>query len=229
VYVGDKKAYRNLDRVQPVARYYGFPEVDVRTHLQKKIDTGEVKWEDVARDGIHPNERGHQIYAEAMTGFLKQESERKEVTNTPAIPQPFKGDDLTTATLLPISSIKVSQEWKATPPPEWTGKFFDEMYATDQTGATMTVTANTTVMGLYLLQSTDSGQIEWSVDGGEPKTLNLWASWLVKDKWYARSFILAEGLPRGEHILTVKVLTKSDKSDGNWIRVGGICVTNPKP
>ncbi len=229
VYVGNKKAYRNLDRVQPVARHYGFPEVDARTHLQKIIDAGEVKWEDVARDDIHPNERGHKIYAEAVTEFLKQESERKEISRVPPIPQPFQGDDFTTATLLPVSSIKVSQEWKEISPPESTGKFFDEMYATDQTGATMTVTANTTVMGLYLLQSTDSGQIEWSVDGGAPKTLNLWASWLAKDRWYVRTFILVEGLPHGEHTLTVKVMPKNDKSDGNWIRIGGICVTNPKP
>ena len=229
VYVGNKTAFRDLDRVQPVARYYGFPEVDVRTHLQKKIDAGEVKWADVAGDDIHPNRKGHQIYAEKVTEFLQQESERKEVTPVPPVPKPFQGDELTTANLLPISSIKASKEWNEIAPPGWTGKFFDKMYATDQIGATMSVTANTTVMGLYLLQTTDSGQIEWSIDGGEPKTLNLWASWLSKGNFFVRNFILAEGLPRGDHTLTVKVLPKGDKSDGNWIRIGGVCVTDPKP
>lgn len=228
VYVGIRNGYGKLDRVQPVARYYGFPEVDARTFLQKKIEADEVKWQDLFVDDVHPNKRGHSIYAEAVTEFLQKESERVEITPAPLMPPPFKGAELATATILPIASFQASREWKATAPPEWTGKFFDEIYVTDQPGATLTVTADTTTMGLYLIQSADSGQIEWSIDGSTPKKINLWATWLDRGSLYVRTFILVEGLPRGNHTLTVKVLPKSDKSEGNWIRIGGACVTNPK-
>ena len=231
VYVGGKNGNRNLETVQPVARHYGFPEVDVRAHMQTKIDAGGVKWEDLAKDGIHPNPQGHAIYAEAVIAFLQQEMARKEITPAPAVPAPFKGAELTTATLLPIAALKASPEWQTIAPPEGTARFFDEMFATTQAGATMTVTANTTVLGLYLIQTFDSGQIEWTVDGGAPKTLDLWMPWLghKPDDRYVRNFILAEGLPRGEHTLTVKVLPKSGKAEGNWVRIGGVCVTNPQP
>ncbi len=229
-YVGNDKGDRDLEKVQPVARHYGFPEVDLRAHLQQKIDAGECKWTDIAGDAIHPNQRGHAIYAEAVIALLQEQAKLADhPTPTPPVPAPFFGDEFTTATLLPIAAAQVSREWKAVPPPEWTGKFFDETYETDQPGATMTVTANTTTIGVYLMQTTDAGQIAWSIDGGEEKTLDLWAPWLGKGGLYVRDFLLATGLPRADHVLKMRVLPHSDRSDGNVVRIGGFCVTNPKP
>jgi len=123
VYVGIRNGYGKLDRVQPVARYYGFPEVDARAFVQTKIDAGVVKWRDLFVDDVHPNKRGRSIYAEAVTQFLQKESERVEITSAPLMPPPFKGAELATATILPIASFQASRDWKATVPPEWTGNF----------------------------------------------------------------------------------------------------------
>jgi acyl-CoA thioesterase I len=230
VYVGNDKGDRDLEKVQPVARHYGFPEVDVRTHLQRKIDAGEVAWKDIAGDAIHPNQRGHAIYAEAVTALLEQQMPLAEKPTPPAaMPAPFFGDEFVTATLLPIAAAQPNSEWHAVAPPGWTGKFLDEMLESDQPGATMTVAANTTVFGVYLIQTTDSGRIAWSIDGGPEQQLDLWAGWLGKGGLYVRNFLLATGLPRGNHTLKVTVLPKSEKAEGNFIRIGGFCVTNPKP
>jgi hypothetical protein len=231
VYVGNDKGERDLEAVQPVARHYGFPEVDPRAYLQKKFDAGELKWGDFAVDAIHPNQRGHAIYAEAVTAFLAQQAAAaRPQPATPPVPPPFRGAEFTTATLLPIAAAQASPEWKATTCPDaWIGRFFDEMYETSQPGATLTVTANTTALGVYLLQTTDSGQLEWSVDGGPPQTQNLWMGWLNQGSFYARVFLFAEHLPRGQHTLKLKVLPKSPESTGNVVRIGGFCVTNPLP
>jgi len=230
VYVGNDKGARDLEKVQPVARHYGFPEVDVRAHLQKKIDAGEVTWKDIAGDGIHPNQQGHAIYAEAVTALLmEQASLADKPTPPPPVPAPFFGDEFTTATLLPIAAAQVSGEWRAVPPPGWTGKFLDEMYETDRPGATITVTANTTAIGVYLIQTTDSGGIAWSIDGGPENRQDLWAGWLGHGGLYVRNFLLATGLPRKDHVLKLTVLPKSEKAAGNLVRIGGFCVTNPKP
>jgi hypothetical protein len=101
------------------------------------------------------------------------------------------------------------------------------MYQTDQPGATMTLKARTTVLGVYLIQSTVSGQLEWTVDGGPAHTQNLWMGWLHAGALYARNFIFAEGLPVGDHTLTLKVLANSKEATGNLVRIGGFCVTNP--
>ncbi len=230
VYVGNEKGDRELEKVQPVARHYGLLEVDVRAHLQSKIDAKEVAWKDIAGDAIHPNQRGHAIYAEAVTALLRQQAAlTNPSTAVPAIPAPFFGDEFTTATLLPIAAAQASPEWRAAQAPEWTGKFLDEMYVTDRPGATMTITANTTTLGIYMLQTTDSGRIAWSIDGGPTTEMDIWAGWLGKGGLYVRNFLLATGLPRKDHVLKLTVLPKSAKADGNWIRIGGFCVTNPKP
>jgi hypothetical protein len=229
-YVGNDKGERDLQKVQPVARHYGFPEVDVRAHLQQRIDAGEVGWTDIAGDAIHPNQQGHAIYAEAVIALLKEQAALADKpTPVPPLPAPFFGDEFTTATLIPIAGAQASAEWRAAPPPGWTGRFLDEMLETDQPGATMAITANTTALGVYLIQTTDSGQLAWSIDGGPEQTLDLWAPWLGKGGLYVRNFLFATGLPCADHTLKVKVLPKSEKSEGNWVRIGGFCVTNPKP
>lgn len=230
VYVGNDKGDRDLEKVQPVARHYGFLEVDVRAHLQKKFDAQELTWKDIAGDAIHPNQRGHAIYAEAVTTLLKQQASLAEKpAAVPPLPAPFFGDEFTTATLLPIAAAQVSSEWRAVSPLGWTGKFLDEMWETDRPDATLTVTANTTAIGLYLIQTTDSGRFAWSLDGGPEKVEDVWAGWLGKGGLYVRNFLLAHGLPRQDHVLKLRVLPKSEKSEGNWLRIGGFCVTNPKP
>jgi acyl-CoA thioesterase I len=234
VYVGsenDKGPPRDgLERVQPVARHYGFLEVDVRSHMQKKIDAREFAWKDIAGDPIHPNQRGHAVYAEAVTAMLERQAPLGDKpTPAPKVPRPFFGDEFTTATLLPIAAARVSADWRVIPPPGWTGKFLDEMVETDLPGSTLTVTANTTAIGIYLIQTTDSGRIAWSIDGEPEKTEDLWAGWLSKGALYVRNFLLARGLPRKDHVLTLRVLPKSERAEGNFIRIGGFCVTNPKP
>jgi hypothetical protein len=230
VYVGNDRAARDLEKVQPVARHYGFLEVDVRAHLQTKIDAGLVTWNDIAGDAIHPNQRGHAIYAEAVTALLAGQAPLADRPSAvPPVPPPFFGDEFTTATLLPIAAAQANGGWRAVPPPGWTGKFLDEMYQADRPGATMTVTANTTALGVYLIQSTDSGRIGWSIDGGPQKQEDLWAGWLGKGGWYVRNFLLATGLPRGDHVLKLTVLPKSEKAEANVVRIGGFCVTNPQP
>ena len=47
-------------------------------------------------------------------------------------------------------------------------------------------------------------------------------------KW-AINRIFASGLTPGEHTLKITVKPKWEKSTGNFVRIGGFCVANPKP
>ena len=82
VYVGNEKGERGLDKVQPLARHYGFIEVDPRAYLQKKLDAKELTWKDFSGDQIHPNQKGHAIYAEPMIEMFKEQMK------LPATPEP---------------------------------------------------------------------------------------------------------------------------------------------
>ena len=162
VYVGNDKGERDLSKVQPLARHYGFQEVDPRKYLQTLIDAGKVRWEDIARDGIHPNEKGHAIYAEAVIQLLKQQAavEGKPPTPVPPVPPPYSSDEWATATLVPVAAAHFGKEWKAVKPAPWDARFWDEMIESDQVGATLTFTAHSTTLGVYLLIANDCGNID---------------------------------------------------------------------
>ena len=105
--------HNGLDRVQPVARHYGFLEVDERSYMLKKIDAREFAWKDIAGDLIHPDPQGRAIYAEAVTALLEQQARLGDTpTPAPSVQRPFFGDEFTTATLLPIAAARVSTDWR---------------------------------------------------------------------------------------------------------------------
>ena len=230
VYVGDYKGQRDLSKVQPLARHYGFQEVDPRKHLQTLIDAGKVQWKEIARDGIHPNEKGHAIYSEPLIALLKQQAALTGLpTPEPPVPPPYSSDEWTRAALVPIVASHYGKEWKAVSPSPWGTRFWDEMIETDQVGATLTFTANSTTLGVYLLVAKDCGNIAWSIDGGKETEVMLANPGTLQGGMAALNLICASDLPPGEHTLKITVKPKWDKAVGNFVRIGGFCVANPKP
>jgi len=229
VYVGNEKGERGLEKVQPLARYYGFLEVDPRTYLQEKLDKGELTWKDFARDQIHPNQSGHAIYAEPLIALFKQQASRADTpTPVPPVPPAFFSDEYTTALLLPIAAVQTDPHWKAIAPREYGGAL-DELLESDHVGATLTVKANTTCFGAYVVMTTDSGILGWSIDGGPVSEKNMTHQYVHTGDWWIQNVTFVDGLPPGEHTLTLTVRPKSETSTGNFVRIAGICVTNPRP
>jgi hypothetical protein len=229
VYVGNEKGERGLDKVQPLARYYGFLEVDPRTYLQAKLDKGELTWKDFANDQIHPNRRGHAIYAEPVIELLKQQAALADKpTPAPPVPPACFSDQYTTALLLPIAAAQADQNWKVIAPREY-GRALDELLVSDHVGATLTVKANTTVFGAYVVMTTESGKLGWSIDGGEEHEKNMTHQYVRTNDWWIQNVMFTNSLPPGEHTLTLTVRPKSEKSTGNFVHIAGFCVANPRP
>lgn len=229
VYVGNEKGERGLEKVQPLARYYGFIETDPRAYLQKKLDAGELTWKDFAGDQIHPNQKGHAIYAEPVIAMLKRQAESAaKPTPAPPVPAPFFSGDWTTALIVPIAAAQPDKDWKAVAP-NYYGGALDEIYESDKIGATMTFTANTTCLGAYVVMTTDSGVLGWSIDGGKPNENNMTHQYVRTNDWWIQNVMFDKELPPGEHTLKLTVKPKSAISSGNFVRIAGFCVTNPKP
>ena len=230
VYVGNDKGERALEKVQPLARSYGFPEVDPRRHLQTLLDAGKLTWRDVSADQIHPNRRGHEIYSEPVIALLQDQSARPgQPTPEPPVPQPFASDQWTTATVLPVAAAAWDGPWQAAKPPESTARFLDEVIECDQVGATMAVSAHTTTFGVMCAMTADSGMLAWSIDGGKEQEVNLSNTYVLKGGAWFRNILFAENLPPGVHTLRLEIRPKWDQATGNFIRIGGFCVTNPLP
>ncbi len=145
------------------------------------------------------------------------------------MPPAFASDEWTTATLVPIAAAEFGDQWKAVKPSPWGERFWEEMLQSDQVGATLTFKAHTTTIGAYMLIAADCGSIAWSLDGGKETEVRLSNEGTLKGGMWAGNHVFASGMPYGEHVLKITVKPKWEKATGNFVRVGGFCVANPKP
>jgi len=240
VYVGDRswkpKDGWESEKVQPVGRHYGFLEVMARAHLQTKLDAGEVKWNVVFRDGIHPRMAGyndpkqsaHAIYAQAVIALLKEQMAiRDEPTPVPPVPEPFYSDDWTTAQVIPVSAAKRKGSWQAKPAQGTGMSYFEEFLESNETGASLTLTTETTAFVIFAYPGFDGGTIAWSIDG--EKERSYWMGKGSEQNLLSRvwSVDAATDLLPGEHTLKVWVAPQKEGTRDNWVRVGGFGVAPP--
>ena len=55
---------------EKVAEHYGIPSVNMGQFVARKILAGELTFEAFSKDGIHPTDRGHAFYAEAIKPLI---------------------------------------------------------------------------------------------------------------------------------------------------------------
>ena len=61
------------DRVawhEKIAAHYGIPSVNMGQYAAEKILKGELTFDEFAKDGVHPTDRGYALYLEALRPFL---------------------------------------------------------------------------------------------------------------------------------------------------------------
>ncbi|MCR5675192.1 MAG: SGNH/GDSL hydrolase family protein [Lachnospiraceae bacterium] len=61
-----------------VASHYGVPHVSVRDTILPRIKNGEFTREDLSADGLHPNDRGHELIAEELMKLVGSIAEQAE-------------------------------------------------------------------------------------------------------------------------------------------------------
>jgi lysophospholipase L1-like esterase len=212
-----------VEHHRAVARHYAIAEVNVGRDLVEAMERGEGSWETLTTDGVHPNDAGYAHYQKSIDAFL--ESHRSDAP-TPALfslpdpltKDPFAGAHLDDATALFAPGWKKEEKKLGTLP---------HYLATDSPGSEFEHIFTGTTIGIYWMIAPDSGDIEWSVDGSEPKRLSSWDKYALK---FTRPgyVILADDLSSGEHRLKIRVLSeKNPQSKGTWIRIGAFLVHCP--
>ena len=81
-------------------------------------------------------------------------------------------------------------------------------------GSSFTFSFTGNAIGIAILSGPDSGIIEYQIDGGKPKTLNLSTQWsnYLHLPWY---LMLADNLKKGRHILELKTLASTEPKGGS--------------
>lgn len=206
-----------------VMHHYGIPQIDVGEILRTRILAEGCDWKTYTEDNVHPNDQGYAIYADAVTAFLGERLlDREASALTPKqIPSPIGTTERMGAHL--------ADAWEAANG-EWTraeeslcGRYPHYIEATVP-GATLTYRFTGRAVGIYMMLAKDSGDLLFSIDGGEEESVRTWDSYCLRFNRAGRH-LMYDALPFGEHTLTLRVAdTKAEQSEGHTVRIGAFLI-----
>ena len=214
---------------ETIARHYDIAAINVGQALLERIAAGAGDWDDFTIDGVHPSDVGYRIYADAVIGAL-QKMRVGAAQTSPPLPAPldvaaWERAGLIGATEFWAPGWTIETEPPATMTAEWhPERYANRFLAATQPATELKISFSGSIVGLFYLIAPDSGDIEYSIDGGEPSPLSTWDQFSAQ---FTRPNyrILARDLSPGAHELTLRILpTKNESSTGTTVRLLGLLV-----
>ncbi len=209
-----------------IGKYYDLPMISFKDALWPEVQAGNIKWDEIEQDAVHPNDKGHEYVAKFITTYL--ESVLKEVPvdgNLPAVkyelPKPkttdlFQNTEfITSQTCVPFNNTGWSSDMKG----GIYGGFFGNGWFCNQPGSVLEFQVEGTAFGVvYHHVKGDTGMIEVTVDSGEPVKIDAYFA----SDWgggFPKWQLVAKDLKPGLHNVSIKLLEeKNEKSGGNNFR-----------
>jgi len=213
---------------EEVAEFYRIPAIHLAREVTARIDAGEFDWKKFG--GVHPAPFGNRIAADLIGqlfdacwgGELPASAAMKDYTLPP---QPLDAANYEFGRFLPLSEAKTSPQWKIHIP-EWgklPGSKRDrfakiEMLEATEPGASFTCEFTGTAIGAYIVAGPDAGRVEVRLDGGAPKTVDLYHGFSA-GLHYPRTVMFGDALTPGRHTLELRLLAeKNPASKGTAMR-----------
>lgn len=208
-----------------VVRHYGLPIINMAWEMTRRLDAGEFVWSQFSGDTCHPSPFGHARYAACIGRFLDV-AWAEPGTGAPenrTLPQALDPMNYEHGRFVDPTEAEVIQGWRVTHGWE-TEKTCNyggpvDVFTGEAPGDVLELAFEGTVVGYYGIAGMDAGVLEYTVDGGQPKTLDLFDH-------YCRVFhrpvchLLAEDLDPGEHRLKLRISAeKNAESQGNACRI----------
>ncbi|GHU87876.1 hypothetical protein FACS1894202_02950 [Clostridia bacterium] len=174
----------------PVVEEYGVPQISVKDELWDKLKSGELKAADITPDNLHPNDAGHRLLSDMLTGYL--DGVLADLDSFPEVEY---------AELpIPITENRY-----------YTAQIYDDMkWHGEKAGDTVTfeVSGGMVMLEYYKSPQVDNwADVEVVIDGGEPVTVSgkFPNGWGKADEL---KMLTEEG---GEHTITITLV-----DDGNF-------------
>ncbi len=196
-----------------VASDNGVPAINVGQYLWEYIFKNGANIQDYLTDIVHPNDLGHQLYAEAIIEFLMPYFE-----NNPTIPDGEKyhySGDLANATLMDMSEMVTTTCNKVMNENEVTllctkGQAFSGSFTGD-------------ILGIIGEIRSDGGRLECVVDNSTEKVMDFWDDYALSFNRTSYSFLF-DHLEKSQHDLTCTVLDQiissgAGQSQGYTVKV----------
>ena len=210
-----------------VAEAYGVNTIHLAREVTSRIDAGEFSWERDFKD-LHPSPFGHHIYSNSIRSFLEKAYDSIETIKPVAhvLPRMIDPDSYGGGQYVAVDQATFIKGWRIEPnwmPKDGAGtrKQYVNIPAliAEQAGETITFSFKGSAVGICIASGPDAGRIQYSIDGGPVKTLELFTQWSggLHLPWY---LILDDHLKNKKHQLTITIAEDAhEKSKGHACRI----------
>lgn len=207
------------------ALYYGnMMQIDMGEVLRRRVHLAGGDWNTYTVDTVHPNDEGYSIYADVVISRLEEAlSSDAECLFERELPRSLFGErSYVGAHLVDAKEANFGEGWSFVE--KSLCDRYPHYYEATAPGAELRFRFTGIRLGLYWMMAKDSGDIEYSVDGGDWKHVSSW-DFYCKNFNRAHRMMLTDDLERKEHVLCLRVSEKKEEeSEGCAIRIGAFLV-----
>ena len=205
---------------EQVAAHYGIPSVNMAKFVADKISAGELAFAEFSTDGLHPTDRGHKLYAEAVQPLIDQCKAAEPPAELVAheLPVPLTPRPLVAARLVTYERGDLQEGWLGWQ--ESPVELFFHVVRCNEPGPVLSMRFKGAAIGYFDVLGPDSGDLEFSIDGG-PWQFKQNFDEFAKVGFRPHAGLLAENLdPEKEHKVRIRVAAKQPAvSKGRWARI----------
>ena len=192
-----------------VARHYNVSSVDLPADLAAEIAKGTLSWEQWG--GTHPGPAGNRHTANQVIRILEAARNSTTAEEQFALPEPLLGSSFDGGRFLDPTSVTLRDGWQHALP-DWTNipgskrdRFLKSpLFFSESPGATLSFMFTGRAVGAYLLAGPDAGQLEYSIDKGDWKTVELFHVH-SRGLHYPRTVMFSSDLPLGNHHIEIRL------------------------
>lgn len=213
---------------EKVADYYQIPSINQAQEIAERMQAGEFDWKQFG--GTHPAPLGQKYYAAAIESLFDQmwSVSYPDMQLKPHVlpVNPLNTFSYFNGKLVDPREAKVKKGWTYESP--WTPKEKGSVREKNRNtailealtpGAELSFKFTGTAVGIYCLAGPNAGIVEYKVDGGKFKTLDLYTQW-SGSLYIPWVYMFEKELKDTKHKLTLKMSAdKNPKSKGNACQI----------
>ncbi|NOU66082.1 hypothetical protein GC096_18765 [Paenibacillus sp. LMG 31461] len=215
----------NIYNHEEVAVYYQLPSVNIAKQIYRLIEADELVWHDLSSDDVHPNDVGHVLYAHYVEAFLEKALSTRSsvIPHRPALPSPMDihcyeyADLVSPRAVIHAEGWEIVEGWMVEATCNWTPPA--DVYVGNEAGASFHFEFHGTAFGLSMLAGMDTGSIDFSLDGGEYQSIQLFDEYCLAF-YRPKIVLLADSLSRNHHTVDIRISREKDEaSTGYAVRI----------
>jgi len=231
-----KKGTNEQEKHSIIGKHYNLPMLSFRDALFPEIEAGNIKWEDIEADTVHPNDRGHRYCAEFITDLIQKVLDKMpkqpKAKELQALPEPTTSNPFEYTTMLCTkTSVPVkNQGWITDNDKGPYRKFLGNGWLSEKPGSILEFDIKGSFISIvyHIDKQKDFGMMQVQIDDHEPEKHNAYAGWIWKGGMCVWKPI-AKDLTDGWHKVKITLLEEKDKdSEGNKFRFLAVMAAGKK-